>query len=35
MPKHRIFAMAFADVYPHKRIDELAQGKAMEKILRR
>jgi hypothetical protein len=47
MKKHRIYTTSFASVYPHyvtkaekiryldKLIDELAKGKAMEKILRK
>lgn len=41
MSKHRIFTTKFSSVYPHyarkaesKLIDELARGKAMEKVLR-
>lgn len=34
---HRIFTTAVADVYPHyvdKVVDELAKGKAVEKVIR-
>jgi len=35
MAKHRFYTMSFASVYLDKLVDELAKGKAMDKILRK